>query len=187
MNRRTFHFRNFLLLSLLLACASMGCVRRRMNIRTNPPGAVVYVDDQEVGVTPVSASYVHYGTREIRLEKDGYESVSKLHTFKAPWYEYPVLEFFSENVWPWEIRDTRDLDFQMTPRRIVPPEELRARAEQLRTNAQAGYITPMNTPPNPSVNVAPQYQAQPQLAPPVMRPETLPEGGYALPPPVLGQ
>ncbi|PQO43287.1 hypothetical protein C5Y93_26705 [Blastopirellula marina] len=185
MNRRTLQFRNFLLVTVLLACASTGCVRRRMNIRTNPPGAVVYVDDQEIGVTPVSANYVHYGTREIRLEKDGYESVSQMHTFRAPWYEYPVLEFFSENLWPWEIRDTRDLDFTMTPRRIVPPEELRSRAEQLRANAQAGYVTPMNTPPNPAVNVTPQNQ--PQLLPPVMRPETLPEGGFVLPPPVMGQ
>ena len=32
---------------LLLACLlTTGCVRRRMTIRSNPPGATVYVDDQ---------------------------------------------------------------------------------------------------------------------------------------------
>ena len=33
-----------------------GCVRRRMTVRSNPPGAVVFVDDQEIGTTPASTA-----------------------------------------------------------------------------------------------------------------------------------
>src|SRR5687768_13584388 len=43
-------------LAMLVACES-GCVRRRMTVRSNPPGAKVYVDDIEIGTTPVSTNF----------------------------------------------------------------------------------------------------------------------------------
>jgi hypothetical protein len=39
---------------LLTLLAVAGCVQRRMTIRSNPPGALVYVDDYQIGTTPVS-------------------------------------------------------------------------------------------------------------------------------------
>ncbi|HZN34398.1 MAG TPA: PEGA domain-containing protein, partial [Pirellulaceae bacterium] len=59
---------------LLAVCATSGCVRRRLTVRTFPPGAQVYVDDQEIGTTPCSASFVYYGTRKITVMKDGYRT-----------------------------------------------------------------------------------------------------------------
>ncbi|MEI6037860.1 MAG: PEGA domain-containing protein, partial [Planctomycetota bacterium] len=44
-----------------LLCASTGCVQRRMTIRSNPPGALVYVDDYQIGATPVSTDFIYYG------------------------------------------------------------------------------------------------------------------------------
>src|SRR5688572_10814496 len=41
------------LMGLMLLSAS-GCVRRRLNVRSNPPGALVYVDNQQIGTTPCS-------------------------------------------------------------------------------------------------------------------------------------
>lgn len=167
-----------------------GCVQRRFTVRTNPPGAVLYVDNQEIGITPVATGYTYYGTREIRLEKDGFEPVVKLHRFSAPWYQYPGLDFISENLVPWEIRDERELDFEMVPLRIVPPEELRARAEQLRTNAQAGFTTEIVPPQQvgvPSTVVPPATQriplwdqyGQPTPVEPGIASPTNPSGGYA--------
>jgi hypothetical protein len=43
---------------LLLAVAATGCVQRRMTIRSDPPGALVYVDDYQIGTTPVSHDFV---------------------------------------------------------------------------------------------------------------------------------
>ena len=43
-----------LLLAILLCASQVACVQRRFTIRSNPPGARVYVDDYEVGTTPVS-------------------------------------------------------------------------------------------------------------------------------------
>ena len=42
---------------VVLATAG-GCVERRMTIRSNPPGALVYVDDYEIGITP-GLDFVH--------------------------------------------------------------------------------------------------------------------------------
>ena len=39
---------------------STGCVRKRMTVRTNPSGAMVYIDKQPIGLTPVSTSFTYY-------------------------------------------------------------------------------------------------------------------------------
>lgn len=118
-----------------------------MTIRTNPPGAVAFVDDQRIGVTPVSTPFTYYGTRKIQLFKDGFEPLTVKQQFAVPWYEYPPLDFIVENLWPREIRDERIVDFEMIPQQIVPNEELLGRAETLRGTSQAGYVTPLWTAP----------------------------------------
>lgn len=136
----------WLLLAVLAITAPTGCVRRRMTIRSNPPGAVVYVDEQRIGVTPVSTNFTYYGTRDVQLVKDGYETVTEAHKFKTPWYQYPVVDFFAENLWPFEVRDERILDFNLPPQQTVPPTQVIQRAEQLRSEAQQGLMTPMVEP-----------------------------------------
>jgi hypothetical protein len=107
-----------------------------MTIRTNPPGARVYVDDYELGTTPVSANFTYYGTRKIRLVKPGYETLTVMEPIGPPWYQIPPLDFVSENLWPGELHDRRALSYQLVPQRVVPPEELLNRAEELRSRAQ---------------------------------------------------
>ena len=80
-----------------------------MTVRTNPPGALLYVDDYEIGTTPVSASFTYYGTRKIRLVKDGYETLTVMQSIPPPWYEFPPLDFVSENFVPGQIHDQRRL------------------------------------------------------------------------------
>ena len=116
-----------------------------MTIRSNPPGALVYVDDQEVGVTPASTPFVYYGTRKIQIFADGYEPLTVKQPFPAPWYQIPPLDFVLENVWPWEIRDERVVQFDLQPQQMVQNEKLIERAEMLRGNVQAGVVTPLPT------------------------------------------
>ncbi|MGE3406830.1 MAG: PEGA domain-containing protein [Pirellulales bacterium] len=131
-------------LLLAVACASsLGCVQRRMTIRSNPPGALVYVDNYELGTTPVSTDFIYYGTREIRLVKDGYETQTRLVNIPPPWYQYVPIDFVAENLIPYEVRDERQLDFAMQPQRLVPTEELLGRADSLRaTNRGENYVIP---------------------------------------------
>ncbi|MBW8884084.1 MAG: PEGA domain-containing protein, partial [Planctomycetia bacterium] len=83
-----------LLAALLLSMT--GCVRRRLTVRTTPPGAQVFIDDQEIGTTPCSASYVYYGTRKITLMKDGYRTETVFQKIPPPWYEISPLDFMAE-------------------------------------------------------------------------------------------
>lgn len=105
-----------------------------MTIRSNPPGATVYVDDypEPIGITPCSTHFTYYGTRKIRLVKDGYETMTVMQPIAAPWYQIPPLDLFSENAVPGELRDRRDYCFQLKPQTITVADQLMDRAERLR-------------------------------------------------------
>jgi hypothetical protein len=164
----------------LLACVCLpGCVRRRLTVRSNPPGALVYIDDQPIGYTPVSTPYVYYGTRKIQLIKDGYKTETVMQRFPPPWYEVPPLDFASENLWPGELRDQRVLDFQLVPQPIVPREQLLSQAENLRAMSRSGLVNPL---PGSGVPVAPPAQPLP-LTPPPPGPQNFQSPGVLPPPP----
>jgi len=151
---------------IALCVCEVGCVRRRMTIRSNPPGAMVYVDDYDypIGTTPISHNFTYYGTRKIRLVKDGYETLTVMEPIDAPWYQIPPFDFVSENLVPAEIHDRHTLTYQLVPQRVVPTEELVGRAEGLRRQAQSSGI--VRTSPSVSADLAP-YGAStgPSVAP----------------------
>jgi len=118
-----------------------GCVRRRLTVRTSPPGAVVSVDNQQIGTTPAASSFTYYGTREVRIEKDGFRTETIKRRINPPWYQAPGLDFITETLWPWEIRDERIIDVQLVPETIEPTSEVLQRADQLRGQSRAGLVT----------------------------------------------
>jgi hypothetical protein len=123
---------------LFLAGASLlsGCVERRYTIRSDPPGATVIVNGEEIGPTPASKSFVYYGDREITLMLDGYETKTLIQPIKAPWWDNLFTEFFTENIVPVTMRDEREFKYQLTPAESPPKGELRDRAEGLRNEAR---------------------------------------------------
>jgi hypothetical protein len=112
-----------------------------MTVRTNPPGATVSVDNQVIGTTPAASSFVYYGTREFRIEKDGFRTETIRKRFNPPWYELPGLDFVSETLWPGEIRDERIIDVELVPRVLEPPTDVVERADSLRTQSRTGIVT----------------------------------------------
>jgi len=130
-------------LAVLVLSALPGCgMQRRLTIRSSPPGAVVYIDNYQIGTTPVATDYVYYGTRQIRLEKDGFETLTVMQPIRTPWYQVFPLDFVSENLVPQETRDERTLDFQLIPQAIVPTGQLLDRAEGLRRDNGGGQLPP---------------------------------------------
>jgi hypothetical protein len=163
------------LLLALAACAT-GCVRRRLTVRSNPPGAVVYVDNQQIGTTPCSVDFTYYGTREIRLVKPGYETLAVTQPIPTPWYQYPGIDFISENLTPYKIRDNRTVSYDLAPQRMAAPDEIIARGEQLRQQLQtsvapATFAAPIGPPgttiTNPSSIAPPAPTISPLSLPPV--------------------
>ena len=152
---------------VLTVCFEMGCVRRRFYIRAFQEGnslapisgAMVYVNKQPVGRTPVTCHFTHYGTTEFTVIKEGYESLTEFRKVRPPWYQWPGIDFFSEVVWPQEITDTKQIDFQLSPERMLSQDELVDRAESMRRESQShatfrtgngtttGIINPVTTIP----------------------------------------
>ena len=121
----------------LVAASSAGCVERRYTIRTDVPGTLVYVNGEEIGATPVSKSFVYYGTRDITLVADGYQTQKVLQPVDAPWWDNILTDFFSENLIPVTLRDEREFEFRMVPASNAPRDEVLGRAEALRQQALA--------------------------------------------------
>ncbi len=136
----------YLLLSLATLCLTCGCVRRRLTVRTNPPGARVYVDKQFIGTSPTTTSYTYYGTREIEVVSDGFRTERVFRQFSPPWYELPPLDFISETLWPWELRDERIVDVTMVPSQPPASDALLAEADGMRLRAVQGLATALPPP-----------------------------------------
>jgi hypothetical protein len=169
-----------MLLVVALVLPASGCVRRRLTVRTNPPGALVYVDNQQIGTTPCSVDFIYYGTREIRLIKPGFETLTVNQPIPTPWYQYPPLDFISENLVTTKIRDNRTVTYNLSPQVIVPTNELVDRANQLRQDAlqspvtQAGATAPVYGAPGTPALV-PTPAPAPIVPPPGTMPQRLPE------------
>ena len=125
---------------------------------------MVYVDDYDIGITPVTTPVTYYGQRRVRLVKDGYETLTLLQPVPPPWYEFYGLDFISENIVPGKIRDQRVFEYRLQPQVLSPPDQLRTRAETLRRGVQATALPPsspgaagmrINPPPGPAPGVAP--------------------------------
>jgi len=152
-----------------------------MTIRSNPPGAFVYVDNYPIGTTPVSTNFTHYGTRSIRLVKDGFETQAVEERIKAPWYEIPPLDFVSENLVPGEIRDHRTFTYQMHPQMVVPSNVLLDRAEDLRIRSgTTGMFRNSSFDTGPNLSSVPSSSGPiptptltPSLAPPNPQPRSI--------------
>jgi hypothetical protein len=99
----------FTILSLL----ATGCVVREMFIRSEPPGAKVFVDTEEKGVTPCAVRFTFYGKREVVLRREGYLSAKRVVSTPVPWYEYFPLDFVCEILVPIPIRDRHEFDFKL--------------------------------------------------------------------------
>lgn len=130
------------LLVLLAIVSATGCVRRRLTVRSNPAGAVVHIDNQRIGTTPCAVDYVYYGTREVRMSLPGYETLTVNQPLPAPWYQWPGIDFISENLVPARIEDARTVSFNLQPARIEPAEQIIARGEDLRRQ-----VTPVGAAP----------------------------------------
>jgi hypothetical protein len=168
-------------LVVLAGGLSAGCVERRFVINSEPQGALVYVNGQYLGATPVDYYYTYYGKYEFKLVRAGYEPLTVIQPAPPPWYEWPGLDFIAENVVPYKLRDVRTFCYNLQPLQTVRPDDLLNRASGLRARGQA--IGPPRqagpAPASPGAPPAPPAGASPAgpLGPPVPGPAAAPAGG----------
>jgi hypothetical protein len=133
------HRRRLLVFVLAVTASSVlsGCVERRYTIRTDPPGARVIVNGEDIGTTPVSRSFTFYADRSIRIIKEGYETKDVIEKFRAPWYDNYLTEFFTENLNPYTFRDEVEFNYKLTPAQPAESNGVLSRAEATRAQGQA--------------------------------------------------
>jgi hypothetical protein len=159
------------LTALLTISSTVGCVERRFTVYSEPPGALVYINDRYLGMTPQDGYLTYYGKQQFKLEKEGYETLTVVQDYPAPWYEFPGIDFVTENIWPFKVRDVRRFCYTMVPLQSIPPDDVRARAEELRARGQNIGVP---APPRPAGTAQP---------PPMPQDGTLPAPRTVLPPP----
>ena len=154
-----------------LVCLTTGCVTRRVLITSDPPGAIVYRNGVYLGPTPVEESFVYYGKYRYRLVKDGFEPLDETQDIPAPWYELPGIDFLSETLYPFTVRDIRPLHYKLQPAVGVRPDDIRNRAEGLRQEGKT-IQPPPDAPPPPQRRPAPPpvLPTPTPAAPPVVVP-----------------
>ena len=85
---------------ILIIASLVGCVKRRISISSNPQGALVWVNDREVGRTPIEFDFLYYGEYDLRLEKEGFEPIMTTRWAKTPVWDLPFVDLFTEIVAP---------------------------------------------------------------------------------------
>ncbi|HEY3226250.1 MAG TPA: PEGA domain-containing protein [Planctomycetota bacterium] len=105
--------RRLIPLALLASLGLAGCVDRLIEIRSDPPGADVYLDGERVGVTqpgkPLEVAYAFYGTRELILTKKGYRSHRRYLSLSSPWWQVFPFDFLTDVVLPFTLTDRTDV------------------------------------------------------------------------------
>jgi hypothetical protein len=129
-----------LALPVILAAAVMGgCygqVQRTITIDSEPPGALCWLNDNEVGRTPVTVPFTWYGTYSVRLEHPGYEPLLADAPVRAPVYQWIPLDLAFETVIPGTREDAHAFRYAMRKAEPVDADTLRERAEATRTSAR---------------------------------------------------
>ncbi|MEM6333559.1 MAG: PEGA domain-containing protein [Planctomycetota bacterium] len=109
-----------------------GCVERTITITSEPAGALVHLNDEAIGRTPVTVPFTFYGEYDVRLDLAGYEPLWTSQRADAPWWEHPGPDLIGEMIpgnevglaWHFELAEQE-------PAEAVDPDALAARAHEL--------------------------------------------------------
>ncbi len=130
------HSSSLIVMAGLIATVLAGCVERKLTISTEPQGALITLNEQQVGTSPVTVSFNWYGNYQIRAQKDGYETLDTSRKLKAPLHDSPPFDFFAELVWPGVIVDSYEWSFDLAPKVYPTRDELIDKADALRRDAK---------------------------------------------------
>ncbi len=132
---RSFHF--LVLVAIIITFS--GCVARSLTVKTSPSNALVYIDNELIGESPVTVPFTFYGTRKIMIERkdeDGvltHERTIAFEEINAPVYEVFPLDFFSELVWPFKLKDDQVLSYDLVG---LEPLSIKEKQEMVIKNAE---------------------------------------------------
>lgn len=149
-----------LLLAIALAPLPLvlgGCLKRTLVITSQPEGAIVWLNDVEVGRTPLETDFTFYGTYDVRIRREGYEPIITSKKADAPIHEAPGVDLIAEAIpvtihnkveWHWDLVPL----MENTAGKVEAEQALIQRANDLRVQMPP---PPPPAPPAPPASPAP--------------------------------
>ena len=140
-----------LMLSGILILVTPGCVERELVVESNPDGALVYMNDQEIGRTPIRRDFQWYGTYDVVVRKDGYETLrTRTPVIAPPWLWMP-FDLICQ-ILPFRITDTQRVKYELKPasEAATDPARMIRRGRELQGKLESGEATvfkPLTTQP----------------------------------------
>ncbi len=137
---RGFSLRTILFVFFALGLLLGGCVERKLTVTTNPPGAVVKLNDEEIGTSPVTVRFKWYGDYKVLIQKPGFETINTHRKLEGPKHDHFPMDFFAETLTPEKIVDSYEWHYDLEPYQPVERERLIDDAESLRYRAVSEFI-----------------------------------------------
>ena len=113
-----------------------------MTVDSDPPGALVYLNDQELGRTPLRTDFKWYGDYDVQLRLDGYETLKTNKKVVAPVWNWVPLDLIA-GILPITFRDHQEMTFTLKP--LDPakdqPAGLMSRAGEMRDQLESSPHT----------------------------------------------
>lgn len=123
----------FVILTALFFC--VGCVERKLTILTEPSGAMVTLNDEQIGTSPVTVGFEWYGDFAVRITKPGYQTLNTHQNLKRPLKDrFPIdllADMFTTKI------DSYTWNFTLEPNQPVKKSELIKEALTLQNEAVA--------------------------------------------------
>lgn len=100
----------------VVACSALtgGCLERTITITSEPEGALVRLNDAEIGRTPVTTEFKYFGVYDVRLSLEGHEPIATRRETTPPIWEYPGIDLLAIMA-PWRVRTSIEWDFALEP------------------------------------------------------------------------
>jgi len=92
---------------------------------------MVVLNDEEIGTSPVTVSFKWYGDYNVRVSKEGFETLKTHRKLKAPWYDSFPFDFLTL-LNPERTVDEYEWTFELEPKKEIIREELLRNAEELK-------------------------------------------------------
>jgi len=128
------------ILVLLSAFLLAGCAQRTLDITSEPSGALVYLNGEEVGRTPMRYDFTWYSDYDVILRKEGYETLKTHRNISTPLLFIPPLDLLGEF---FGAKDHRYWNFTMQPANLAAtnPAGLINRAQSLKKDLRSSQYT----------------------------------------------
>lgn len=127
---------------VVMAMLLGGCAQpeRKLIINSEPEGALVYLNGEEVGRTPMEYDFTWYSDYDVTLRKEGYETLKTHRSLKPPLKMWIPFDLFTEMMGG---KDRQSWTFTMepTPETSADAQALFSRAAELRGELRSSRNT----------------------------------------------